>query len=204
MQMLLVCSGLPSTAHGESRAQAQLISIRAAMPMALRPWTKYRHQGALQLLLPCADASLLPRQGAKLEEDWNSKVAEYEKKYPEEAAEFKQLTSGELPDGWDAVLPTFSPEDKVQLAPSPAAHCGLPYVWTQPLTFAPGDTNRHHDSIMGAGAGDARPLADDAECAAAGAAGSHRRLRRPGALQPDHHEGAHLCKSCTSTMPALT
>jgi transketolase len=51
-------------------------------------------------------------EGAKLEEDWNAKVAEYEKKYPEEAAEFKQLTSGELPDGWEKVLPTFTPEDK--------------------------------------------------------------------------------------------
>jgi transketolase len=45
-------------------------------------------------------------------------VAEYEKKYPEEGAEFKQLTSGELPDGWDAVLPTFTPEDKVKPAPA--------------------------------------------------------------------------------------
>ena len=45
-------------------------------------------------------------------------MAEYEKKYPEEAAEFKQLTSGELPDGWDAVLPTFTPEDKVNPVPA--------------------------------------------------------------------------------------
>ena len=49
-------------------------------------------------------------------------MAEYEKKYPEEAAEFKQLTSGELPDGWEKVLPTFTPEDKVSLELSGYPH----------------------------------------------------------------------------------
>ncbi len=56
-------------------------------------------------------------QGEKLESEWNSALAEYEKKYPEEAAEFKQLISGELPDGWDSVLPTYTPDDKV--------HCSM-------------------------------------------------------------------------------
>lgn len=51
-------------------------------------------------------------EGQKLEEEWNATLAQYEKKYPEEAAEFKQLISNELPDGWDAVLPTYGPEDK--------------------------------------------------------------------------------------------
>lgn len=74
-------------------------------------------------------------QGAKLEEEWNSTLAEYEKKYPEEGAEFKQLTSGELPDGWDAVLPTFSSEDKVmkRIVHKPIDHHDLHFMRTHPL-----------------------------------------------------------------------
>ena len=45
-------------------------------------------------------------------------MADYEKKYPEEAAEFKQLIGGDLPDDWDAVLPHFTPDDKVRFVVS--------------------------------------------------------------------------------------
>lgn len=43
--------------------------------------------------------------GCKYQSDWESSVEEYAQKYPEEGAEFKQLISGELPDGWDNALP---------------------------------------------------------------------------------------------------
>lgn len=39
-------------------------------------------------------------KGAKLEKLWNDKFAEYEKAYPDEAAEFKRRMAGELPAGW--------------------------------------------------------------------------------------------------------
>lgn len=39
-------------------------------------------------------------KGAKLEKLWNEKFAEYEKAYPDEAAEFKRRMAGELPAGW--------------------------------------------------------------------------------------------------------
>jgi transketolase len=39
-------------------------------------------------------------KGQKLESEWNNKFAEYEKKYPEEAAEFKRRMAGELPANW--------------------------------------------------------------------------------------------------------
>ncbi|XP_002991185.2 transketolase, chloroplastic [Selaginella moellendorffii] len=48
--------------------------------------------------------------GADLEAQWEASLAAYEKKYPTEAAEFKQLISGELPDGWDKALPVYTPE----------------------------------------------------------------------------------------------
>ncbi|KAG5231227.1 transketolase [Salix suchowensis] len=43
--------------------------------------------------------------GAAFEAEWNTKFAEYEKKYSEEAAEFKSIMSGELPSGWEKALP---------------------------------------------------------------------------------------------------
>lgn len=43
--------------------------------------------------------------GAALEAEWNAKFAEYEKKYPEKAAELKSIITGELPAGWEKALP---------------------------------------------------------------------------------------------------
>lgn len=50
--------------------------------------------------------------GAKAEAEWNATMAEYEKKHPKEAAEFKQLISGQLPEGWEKALPKYTTEDK--------------------------------------------------------------------------------------------
>lgn len=47
--------------------------------------------------------------GAALEAEWNAKFAEYEKKYSQEAAEFKSIISGELPAGWEKALPVSRP-----------------------------------------------------------------------------------------------
>lgn len=44
-------------------------------------------------------------EGAALEAEWNAKFAEYEKKYKEEATEFKSIITGELPADWDKALP---------------------------------------------------------------------------------------------------
>ncbi|KAG0576534.1 hypothetical protein KC19_5G087600 [Ceratodon purpureus] len=49
--------------------------------------------------------------GAKLESDWDASLEEYSQKYPEEAAEFKQLISLELPENWASSLPEFTPAD---------------------------------------------------------------------------------------------
>lgn len=46
--------------------------------------------------------------GAAYEAEWNAKFSEYEKKYPEEAAEFKSIITGELPAGWEKALPVSS------------------------------------------------------------------------------------------------
>ncbi len=50
--------------------------------------------------------------GASLEAEWNSIFAQYKTQYAAEAAEFERLLRGELPQGWDADLPTYTPADK--------------------------------------------------------------------------------------------
>ncbi|MCC5653399.1 transketolase [Nostoc sp. XA013] len=51
-------------------------------------------------------------RGAGYEEEWNKTFADYKAKYAQEAAEFERYLNGKLPDGWDKVLPTYTPEDK--------------------------------------------------------------------------------------------
>merc|ERR1712054_740601 len=51
-------------------------------------------------------------RGAAIEAEWEATSAKYTEMYPEEAAEFKQLISGELPEDWESALPVFTPEDK--------------------------------------------------------------------------------------------
>lgn len=46
------------------------------------------------------DAWNARKKGQKLEDEWNQKFAEYEKKYSVEAAEFKRRMAGELPANW--------------------------------------------------------------------------------------------------------
>ena len=43
-------------------------------------------------------------KGATAEADWNARFAAYEAEYPAEAAEFKRIMSGELPEGWEKAL----------------------------------------------------------------------------------------------------
>ena len=51
-------------------------------------------------------------RGAAYESEWNKAYAEYQAKYPQEAAEFERLISGKLPEGWEQVLPTYTAADK--------------------------------------------------------------------------------------------
>ncbi|MGB5594518.1 MAG: transketolase [Crocosphaera sp.] len=50
-------------------------------------------------------------RGASNEAEWNQAFAAYKAKYPAEAAEFERYLSKQLPEGWDKVFPTFTPED---------------------------------------------------------------------------------------------
>jgi len=51
-------------------------------------------------------------KGAQAEADWNARFAEYEKAYPAEAAEFKRIMAGELPEGWEKALEPVTEMEK--------------------------------------------------------------------------------------------
>ncbi|MFZ9167202.1 transketolase [Vulcanococcus sp.] len=51
-------------------------------------------------------------RGAAAEAAWNATLADYRAKYPTEAAQFERQLRGELPQGWDADLPSYSADDK--------------------------------------------------------------------------------------------
>lgn len=51
-------------------------------------------------------------RGAQAEEEWNKAWVNYKTEYGDEAAELERWISGKLPEGWDKVLPTYTPEEK--------------------------------------------------------------------------------------------
>lgn len=52
------------------------------------------------------------KSGQILENEWNQKLAEYEKKYPLEAASFHSFINRKMPDSWDEILPVFPADPK--------------------------------------------------------------------------------------------
>jgi len=51
-------------------------------------------------------------QGAKAQQEWQSRFAAYRKEFPAEAAELETMIAGKLPTDWAAGLPTWKPGDK--------------------------------------------------------------------------------------------
>ncbi|KAL0089254.1 transketolase [Phycomyces blakesleeanus] len=50
-------------------------------------------------------------RGANIEAEWNALYAKYSAEFPEEAAELNRRLANELPAGWEAALPRFTPAD---------------------------------------------------------------------------------------------
>merc|ERR1711871_1331570 len=71
-------------------------------------------------------------KGASAEDAWKAGLEEYSAKYPEEATEFKQLISGELPAGWESSLPASTPRRCSTRWPPPC-----PGSWAARLTLRP-------------------------------------------------------------------
>ena len=52
-------------------------------------------------------------RGAQFERDWNKEYEKWAAIQPAEAVEFSRMLKGELPAGWDADLPVFTPKDSL-------------------------------------------------------------------------------------------
>ncbi|KAJ1326662.1 dihydroxyacetone synthase [Microdochium nivale] len=50
-------------------------------------------------------------EGAAAEEEWNKLLAKYGEKYPKEHADLQRRLKGDLPEGWEKSLPTYTPAD---------------------------------------------------------------------------------------------
>jgi len=50
-------------------------------------------------------------RGATLEAEWRARLGRYASDHPEAATELERWLAGELPEGWDRGLPTFTPEN---------------------------------------------------------------------------------------------
>ncbi len=62
--------------------------------------------------VPAHFADNLGRRGREACDAWHAKFADYQSQFPQEAAELKQMWSGELPDGWDRDIPAFETDAK--------------------------------------------------------------------------------------------
>ncbi|ODV90369.1 hypothetical protein CANCADRAFT_25657 [Tortispora caseinolytica NRRL Y-17796] len=51
------------------------------------------------------------QEGAEAEKAWNELLESYAKEYPTEAAELARRRDHKLPEGWEKLLPTYTPED---------------------------------------------------------------------------------------------
>ncbi|MGH7815678.1 MAG: transketolase [Candidatus Binataceae bacterium] len=70
-------------------------------------------------------------RGEEYEAQWNRKFESYAKQYPAEAAQFQTALAGELPPGWDADIPVFTPKDTLATreSASRAEHAIAAKVW---------------------------------------------------------------------------
>ena len=53
----------------------------------------------------------VPERGKQLQSEWDERMSAFRDAHGDLAAELDQFISGELPGGWDADLPRFSPDD---------------------------------------------------------------------------------------------
>ncbi|HSE27931.1 MAG TPA: transketolase [Gemmatimonadales bacterium] len=67
-------------------------------------------------------------RGAEERVEWEQRLAAYAAAHPAEAAEFRRMLAGELPEGWEQALPAF-PADK-PLATRQASQAVLQALWS--------------------------------------------------------------------------
>ena len=90
--------------HGSPLGPEEVRLTKQAMGWPLEP-DFYIPEEALAHFRQAVD------RGAAQEAAWQKRFDAYRAAFPEKAAEFERMMSGELPEGWDAAIPAFTPED---------------------------------------------------------------------------------------------
>jgi transketolase len=91
-------------AHGEPLGIEEVRATKRALGWP-EDRTFYVPDDALQLFRQAVD------RGAAAQVAWQQRVDAYETAHPDLAPVFRRALTGALPDGWDAQLPTFTPQD---------------------------------------------------------------------------------------------
>jgi transketolase len=73
------------------------------------PWMEpfYVPEEALSEWRKCSE------RGPILEAEWRERLERYAKAYPDEARELERRLEGELPEGWEAAIPSFAPGESL-------------------------------------------------------------------------------------------
>ena len=96
-------------------------------------------------------------EGKRAEADWDNAFAAYADAHPELAATLKQALAGELPEGWDAELPTWKVGDK-EIATRKASEAVIQAFFPKIPTFIGGSADLNPSTNTGMiGGGDFQP-----------------------------------------------
>ena len=91
-------------AHGEPLGEEEVRATKRALGWP-EDKTFYVPDEALREFRKAVD------QGAALEAAWRRKMDAYRAAHPEAAGQFERALAGDLPEGWEAKLPAFTPKD---------------------------------------------------------------------------------------------
>lgn len=94
-----------SAAHGSPLGAAEVVLTKEALGW---PQEEFHVPGEVLEFFRGA-----VEEGAKREAHWQKTFDSWRSEYPDLAAEWEQAMAGRLPEGWDADLPTFSPEKRM-------------------------------------------------------------------------------------------
>jgi transketolase len=90
-------------AHGQPLGEEEVKLTKQFYGWPLDP-SFFVPEAALREFRRCVD------RGAAFENEWNSRFERYAQEYAAEAREFRAMLADELPQGWDADLPSFKPD----------------------------------------------------------------------------------------------